>query len=299
MEHDIIQKCWAYFVSCVQINTPCSWDVFTPITPLGRQKSAQPFTSLLPLRQTIPFTTIPNPPTKWSAAECVNLNPINLWTPDLFHIFCTVDFLEMFVLVSGIPNIQTKISFTGEPWSKTLRDIPLYLSVNRDPHFMADEIIPYYNRVVSSPSPGPSTAYISFQHSSLFWSLRWCFVLFVVETKLLKHERSYSRDHQNSPNLQKRQSTTLPQGFRRNLPEFVAKKGTCRDEDEVRIKTPRFSMVHIIQLNVCSSVFFRYFSVFLLHGKWHWVLIDSFHEKWKNSICNWPLGQQLDDQKKK
>lgn len=211
MEHDIIQKCWAYFVSCVQINTPCSWDVFTPITPLGRHKSAQPFTSLLPLRQTIPFTTIPNPPTKWSAAECVNLNPINLWTPDFFHIFCTGDFLEMFVLVSGIPNIQTKISFTGEPWSKTLRDIPLYLSVNRDPHFMADEIIPYYNRVVSSPSPGPSTAYISFQHSSLFWSLRWCFVLFVVETKLLKRERSYSKDHQNSPNLQKRQSTTLPQ----------------------------------------------------------------------------------------
>ena len=37
--------------------------------------------------------------------------------------------------------IQTQISFTGEQWSKTLHDIPSYLSLNSDPHFMADEIV--------------------------------------------------------------------------------------------------------------------------------------------------------------
>ena len=147
-----------------------------------------------------------NPPTKWSAAECVNSETHEFVNTGFFLIFCTRHFLEMIVLVShsGIPIIQAKISCTGEQWSKTLRSFILVGEWGSSFHG-------WWNNLVSSPSPGPSTAYISPQHSSLFWSLRWCFVLVVVETKLLKRERSYSKDHQNSPNLQKRQSTTLPQ----------------------------------------------------------------------------------------
>ena len=69
----------------------------THITPFGRKKK-------------------PNPPTKWSAAEWVNSETHEFVNTGFFLIFCTGDFLEMFVLVShsGIPIIQTKISFTGE-----------------------------------------------------------------------------------------------------------------------------------------------------------------------------------------